>query len=91
MRPADAGSGLCAGVGALKPDSRNLAEQVGANIFRMRREAGLTQQELSRLTYIRQSDLSRLELGHYSPHLATLVKLARGLEVSAADFLQGIR
>jgi transcriptional regulator with XRE-family HTH domain len=74
----------------LKPDGRNVAEQIGANIFRLRREAGFTQQELSHLTHIRQADLSRLERGHYSPHLATLVKLARGLDVSAADFLQGI-
>jgi transcriptional regulator with XRE-family HTH domain len=39
---------------------------------------------------MRQSDISRLERGHYSPHLRTLVKLARALEVSAADLLEGV-
>jgi transcriptional regulator with XRE-family HTH domain len=69
----------------------SLAEQIGRNIVQARRRAGLTQGQLGERASIRQNDISRLERGHYSPHLKTLVRLAAALEVSAADLLDGIR
>jgi transcriptional regulator with XRE-family HTH domain len=70
--------------------SFEINQQIGANIASARREAGLTQGQLGRLAAIRQGDLCRLERGHYAPHLATLVKLAAALGVSAADLLEGV-
>lgn len=68
-----------------------LAEEIGRNIAQARRRAGLTQGQLGERASIRQNDICRLERGHYSPHLKTLVRLAGALEVSAADLLDGIR
>jgi transcriptional regulator with XRE-family HTH domain len=71
-------------------DPRDLAEQIGRNIAGARLRAGMTQHVLGYRASLRQTDISRLERGHYSPHLRTLVKLARALEVSAADLLEGV-
>jgi predicted transcriptional regulator len=46
-----------------------------------RRHAGLTQSQLAAKAGITQSELSRIEKGVYSPRLATLIKLARSLQV----------
>jgi transcriptional regulator with XRE-family HTH domain len=70
--------------------SFEISEQVGRNISSARRRAGLTQEQLSRRASIRQNDISRLERGHYSPHLATLVRLAGALETPVAELLHGI-
>ncbi|HEX5527013.1 MAG TPA: helix-turn-helix transcriptional regulator [Solirubrobacterales bacterium] len=67
-----------------------LAEQVGGNIAEARQRAGLTQEQLGKRASIRPNDISRLECGHYSPHLQTLVRLAGALEVSAANLLEGV-
>lgn len=44
-----------------------------------RQKAGLSQQELSRITGITQADISKIENGKGNPSLNTLRKLARGL------------
>jgi transcriptional regulator with XRE-family HTH domain len=71
-------------------NSRTLAEQIGRNIAEARKRARMTQHVLGYRACMRQSDICRLERGHYSPHLKTLVRLARALEVPAADLLAGV-
>lgn len=44
-----------------------------------RKEKGITQKELSKLTGIAQADLSKIENGNANPSLKTLKKLAEGL------------
>ncbi len=44
-----------------------------------RRQAGLTQKQLSERTGIAQSDISKLESGNGNPSLKTLQRLASGL------------
>ena len=69
------------------PEFRAYAEQmqpfadlakavVGARI-----ERNLTQQELSRLTGVAQSDISRLESCEGNPSLKTLVRIAEGMDM----------
>ena len=77
-------------MGALKPGTRAINDQIGSNIARARKRAGLTQYRLGERASIRQADISRLERGHYSPHLATLVRLAGALEMPVTDLLDGI-
>ena len=49
------------------------------NLISERQKAGLSQQELSRLTGITQADISKIENGKGNPSVSTLRKLARGL------------
>lgn len=49
---------------------------VGARI-----ERNLTQQELSRLTGVAQSDISRLESCEGNPSLKTLIRIAEGMDM----------
>lgn len=48
-------------------------------IILARKEKNLTQKQLSELTGITQSDLSKIENGNANPSLNTLLKLANGL------------
>ncbi|MCD8016654.1 MAG: helix-turn-helix domain-containing protein [Oscillospiraceae bacterium] len=45
----------------------------------VRREAGLTQKQLSERTGISQSDISKFETGNGNPSLKTLQRLAAGM------------
>jgi ribosome-binding protein aMBF1 (putative translation factor) len=67
-----------------------LAEQLGRNIAAARRRARMTQHVLGYRACMGQSDICRLERGHYCPHLKTLVRLARALEVPVANLLEGV-
>ena len=69
------------------PEFRAYAEQmqpfadlakavVGARI-----ERNLTQQELSKLTGVSQSDISRLESCEGNPSLKTLIRIAEGMDM----------
>lgn len=49
-------------------------------LLRARKEAGLTQAELSKKTGISQADISRLENGTRNPSLAILERIAEALD-----------
>ena len=53
-----------------------LEHQIITMLLKLRAESGLTQADLSRLTGIRQSNISRIETGKARPDLATLEKIA---------------
>lgn len=74
------------------PEFRAYAEQmqpfadlakavVGARI-----ERNLTQQELSKLTGVAQSDISRLESCEGNPSLKTLIRIAEGMDMRLQVF-----
>lgn len=50
------------------------------SIARLRYEKGLTQDELSQRSGIKQSELSKLENGKANPTLSTLHKLAKAMD-----------
>ena len=66
-------------------------EQFAANLRKARREAGLTQEQLSDLCGLHSTEISRLERAVREPRLGTIVLVARGLGLPAADLLTGIR
>jgi transcriptional regulator with XRE-family HTH domain len=67
-------------------------EQLGSNLRRRRREAGLSQERLAELCDLHRTEIGLLERGERSPRLDTLVTLARGLDLSSpCDLLDGIR
>jgi transcriptional regulator with XRE-family HTH domain len=65
-------------------------EQFAANL-RARREArGLTQDGLARACGLHRTEISLLERSRRSPQLETIVLLARGLQISPRELLQGL-
>ena len=62
---------------------------VGRNFARIRRERGLTQQEVEERSGFSQQYLSGLEQGHRNPSIISLYEIAAALEVSVLDFLAG--
>jgi transcriptional regulator with XRE-family HTH domain len=55
---------------------------VGRNVARLRREKGMTQEEVAERSGFSQQYLSSLERGSRNPTVITLYELAQALEVS---------
>lgn len=66
-------------------------QQFAENLRRARTAAGLSQEQLSDLCGLHSTEISRLERAVREPRLSTIVKLARGLDMAAADLLAGVR
>ncbi|HVQ57675.1 MAG TPA: helix-turn-helix transcriptional regulator [Solirubrobacterales bacterium] len=67
-----------------------IAERFGRNLFRARRDAGLSQEALAALCCLHRTEIGYLEGGKRVPRLDTVVKLATALEVPLDDFTEGI-
>lgn len=61
---------------------------VGRNFARIRREKGLTQEEVEARSGFSQQYLSGLERGHRNPTVITLFELAKALDVNHIELLQ---
>jgi len=68
----------------------NVAEQFGDNLARVRREADLSQDELSVRASVHRTEISQLERGLRVARIDTLVKLAASLESTPAELLAGL-
>ena len=66
-------------------------ERFAANLRKHRTAAKLTQEQLSAKTGLHPTEISRLERAVREPRLGTIVRLARGLGVSADRLVAGIR
>lgn len=73
------------GLGSSMPNS--LSETLGLNVAQLRKEQGLSRNELGRLTGLRASSIYRIETGGSSPRLQTIEKLARALRVHPSELL----
>jgi transcriptional regulator with XRE-family HTH domain len=60
------------------------------NLRRLRRDAGLTQDALAEIVGMAAAEISRLERGRRDPQQHTIVRLVRGLDVSAAELLEKV-
>jgi transcriptional regulator with XRE-family HTH domain len=65
-------------------------QQVGANVRRARKAAGLSQEALSFLAEIHLTQIGLYENGRRLPRLLTLVCLAGALGVTPNDLLAGL-
>jgi transcriptional regulator with XRE-family HTH domain len=65
-------------------------EALAANLRRLRLEADLTQMELSNRSGLDMAEISRIERATKDIRLSTIVRLARGLGVPAAELVAGI-
>ena len=68
-----------------------LAQRFGRNVWRSRRRADLTQDELGDLTELSRVDIGAVERGERLPRLDTILKLAAGTETATCVLLAGLR
>lgn len=66
----------------------DMRKLVGKNLGRLRREKGLTQEDLAALSGLSQQYLSGLERGQRNPTVVTLYELALALGVSHIELVQ---
>lgn len=66
----------------------DMRKLVGRNFARIRREKGLTQEEVEARSGFSQQYLSGLERGHRNPTVITLFELAKALDVNHIELLQ---
>jgi transcriptional regulator with XRE-family HTH domain len=66
------------------------AQRFGRNLWKARRRADLSQEELGRLASLHRTHIGFMEAGGRLPRVDTLVKLASALGVEADALLQGI-
>ena len=75
-------------------DGRRRPEEVavkfGRNLFRCRRRAAMSQEELGKLASLHRTEIGLLERGGRIPRIDTLMKLADSLAVSPMELLEGI-
>jgi transcriptional regulator with XRE-family HTH domain len=68
-----------------------LAVRFGRNLWRQRRRADLSQQELADLAGLHRVDLGRIERGEQQPRLDTILKVSAGIGVSPCELMAGLR
>lgn len=62
----------------------------GRVLRRMRKKAGLTQEQLGLEADLRRTCVNILELGQQQRTLTTILKRARALRLSASEFVAGV-
>lgn len=61
---------------------------IGKNVQRIRKEKGMTQDELARKADMSYATLAKIEIGMVkNPTIMTLIKLAKVLRVKVDDFI----
>jgi transcriptional regulator with XRE-family HTH domain len=70
--------------------SFDIAARFGDNLKRVRRQADLSQDELSVRASVHRTEISQLERGLRVARIDTLIKLAASLEAAPAELLAGI-
>jgi DNA-binding XRE family transcriptional regulator len=66
-------------------------ELFARNLRAQRTRQQMTQEDLAYASKVHPSEISRLECAERDPRLSTIVRVARGLDVSASELLRGIR
>jgi transcriptional regulator with XRE-family HTH domain len=70
--------------------SEEVAVRFGRNLFRCRRRAAMSQEELGNLASLHRTEIGMLEQGTRLARVDTLMKLVGALEVSPTELLEGI-
>lgn len=65
----------------------DMRKLVGDNVCRIRKEHGLTQEQLSELSGLSQQYISDLERGKRNPTIVTIYELALAMEVTHVDLI----
>lgn len=68
-------------------EQKTLLQTIGQNIFRYRKEAGLTQEDLSEYTGLTTGSISKIERGMMAVKTTTLYNVAQALHVTCDALL----
>ena len=68
----------------------DVASRFSKNLRRLRREAGMSQEEAAVLASLHRTEIGLLERGERIPRIDTVVRLAAALSVSPGDLFDGI-
>lgn len=63
-------------------------ENLGEKVRFIRKEKGISSQQLEYLSGVSQSNISRIESNEISPTIDTLLKLCNALEISVLELLE---
>ncbi len=66
----------------------DVRSRVGKNLQKLRRDRGVTQEELAHKAGIHQTYLSGVESGKRNPSIGVLERIAKGLDVDVALFFE---
>jgi transcriptional regulator with XRE-family HTH domain len=67
-----------------------IAARFGDNLRRVRKDAGLSQEEAGIRASLHRTEIGLLERGERIPRIDTAIKLAGAVDVSVGDLLAGI-
>jgi DNA-binding XRE family transcriptional regulator len=73
---------------ALKRDVQNMRTELADRLLTLRAKHDLSQARLAELAGVDRKTINRIENGHFSPALDTLVRLSSALAVSPASLLK---
>ncbi|HSZ05727.1 MAG TPA: helix-turn-helix transcriptional regulator [Solirubrobacteraceae bacterium] len=65
-------------------------EVFAANVRRLRKERGLTQERLAELSNLHMTDIARIETQGRDPGVKVIVKIACGLGCPASELFEGV-
>jgi DNA-binding NtrC family response regulator len=65
-------------------------KSIGARLRQLRREQGLTTQQLANRVGVTQSQISQVETGRSAASVVTLYKIAQAFEMSLSEMLEGV-
>lgn len=68
----------------------HVARLVAANVKRVRREAGVSQEDLSYRSDLHRTEVGAIEQGKRLPRVDTLAKIAGGLGIPPGELMRGI-
>ena len=69
----------------------DLRQQVGSNVRRIRRELGISQEELAFRAELHRTYISGVERGIRNPTIIVLGRIADALDVAPGDLLSAIK
>lgn len=68
-------------------EDREILKRIGKRIAEIRKEKGITQQELASICNYEKSNMSRIEAGRTNMTVLTLEKIAEALDVELTDLV----
>lgn len=76
--------------GIVNKQEEKYFQKLGARIKQLREERGLDQKAFAFDCEIGRTQLYMIENGKTNPRLLTLMRIAKGLEVTVSDLLEGL-
>lgn len=65
-------------------------QDFGQVLRRLRKEAGLSQEQLALEAGLQRNYISMMELGNYQPTLTTIFKLSKALNIKASKIIEAL-